>query len=58
MNNMSLKEAIRKAFETGWIEDINDPWADLDCYGEYLNHVYNCDKCPLSFHCESWRYPK
>ena len=54
----TLEQAIQEAYEKGWIEDPDDPWADLDCYGTVdpqTNQLYNCEECPLEAHCrEAW----
>ena len=50
----TLNQAIKEAYEKGYITDINDPWADLDCYGNVdpeTTTLYNCETCPLNAHC-------
>ena len=29
----TLAEAIQEAYEKGWVNDPDDPWVDLDCFG-------------------------
>ena len=50
----TLEQAIKEAYEKGYINDINDPWADLGCYGNTdpeTTTLYNCDECPLNAYC-------
>ena len=49
-----MVEALEKAYDTGFIEDINDPWESLPCFGNYdpeTNTLFNCDQCPMSTLC-------
>jgi len=54
----TLAEAIQEAYEKGWVNDPDDPWVDLDCYGSTdprTTQQYNCEECPLEAHCcEAW----
>ena len=47
-----LEKAIRKAVKEGWIEDFDDPWASLPCFGTMDNVNNNCEECPLRALCE------
>ena len=50
----TLEEAIQEAHEKGYIDNPDDPWADLDCYGREnpeTTQKYNCDECPLQTFC-------
>jgi len=44
-------EALKKAYDEGWINDIDDPWADLTCYSTYDNYNNCCEDCPLEEFC-------
>lgn len=53
----TLEQAIQEAYEKGYIDDPEDPWADLNCYGTVdprTTTLYNCEECPLEpFCCEA-----
>jgi len=55
-----LNIALKEAQEKGWIEDINDPWTDLDCFGNEdpeTNQKNRCNACPLNHLCaEQFQY--
>ena len=54
----TLEQAIQEAYEKGWVNNPDDPWADLDCYSSTdprTTQLYNCEECPLEAHCcEAW----
>jgi len=50
----TLEQAIQEAYEKGWVNDPDDPWVDLDCFGREdpeTNTKFNCEECPLEAHC-------
>ena len=47
----TLEECIKESYDKGFIEDVNDPWSDLDCYGKYQDWLNNCEECPLNGFC-------
>lgn len=51
MPRTDLEQAVQKAYDEGYIDDPDDPWADLDCFGEHDTANNNCGECPLEEHC-------
>ena len=53
----TLEEAIQEAYEKGFIDNPDDPWADLDCFGKGDPELQgyppenNCEECPLESFC-------
>lgn len=46
-----FEDALKQALDKGWIEDLDDPWVDLDCYGTHKTHAFNCEECPMEDFC-------
>jgi len=50
-----LRKTLKRARDEGWMENINNLWADLDCFGTYNIVQNNCKICPLAYLCEEER---
>lgn len=46
-----LGATLYDLWDRGYIEDLNDPWAEFGCFGLFDAEASECSGCPLAEFC-------